>query len=248
MLITCQGGGRRQKNNSYRKSCPEEASEHYQLLGCFQAERLLVYRPLPGNNGCWNNGLPASLSSPADLRAILTPSCPTSRYPQHPRASMPEHPSPPASDFVQEPLYAGSWILQLIPSQATFPPLATHTRGSVSFALYGKEEKKKIMELIPGRREEKNITEGACAQPKLFPEHISWMAQLMHPESMLPAFPAKLFLPPLDGSTSWWKQHCINPSLSPGDQHDRAIVVTAGLEPFTMQAARVVTNRASIDI
>lgn len=53
---------------------------------------------------------------------------------------------------------------------------------------------------MPGRREEKTITEGAHAQAKLFPERISWMAELMHPESTLPAFPAKLFLLPLDGS------------------------------------------------
>lgn len=96
---------------------------------------------------------------------------------------------------------------------------------------------------MPGRREEKNITEGACAQAKLFLEHISWMAQLMHPDSLLPAFPAKLFLPPLDGGSA-----ALTPLCAPGIGTVQPSLSLLASEPFTTQAARAVTNRASIDI
>lgn len=188
--------------------------------------------------------------------------CRTKSYP-HTKSPNKSLSSASACQRAQTPIATSQWFctgafvrsklnIAADPQSGYIPSTGNTHEGICKFCAlwkgWEKKHQKKNPELIPGRREEKNITEGACAQPKLFPEHISWMAQLMHPESTLPAFPAKLFLPPLDGITSWWKQHCINPSLSPGDRHDRAIVVTAGLEPFTMQAARVVTNRASIDI
>lgn len=52
-----------------------------------------------------------------------------------------------------------------------------------------------------GRQKKRtNHPQRTCEQAKSFPEHVGWMAQLLPPESSLPAFPAGLFLPPLDGS------------------------------------------------
>lgn len=70
MLTTCQGGGR-QKDISSGKFCPEEASEHYQIINCLD-----VF----GHKDCLQ--LPSSLqwvlkqwaSCPADSRAVLAPS------------------------------------------------------------------------------------------------------------------------------------------------------------------------------
>lgn len=50
---------------------------------------------------------------------------------------------------------------------------------------------------MPARREEKTIAAGACAQAKLFPEHIIWMAQLRSCIVKPSFLPAELFLPSL---------------------------------------------------
>lgn len=80
-----------------------------------------------------------------------------------------------------------------------------------------------------------NHAQRTWAQAKPFPECISWLAQLLPPESSLPAFPAGLFLPPLDGSGA-----AATPLRASGGHTDQLLSLVA------TGAARAVTNRPSL--
>jgi len=114
-------------------------------------------------------------------------------------------PIPTSQGFCAEAFVRGKPNIAA-PPEPGYIPSAGNTHGGICefCALWEvqEKEKKKKREKSSCQAEEKNITEGARAQAKLSPELISWMAQLTQPKSTLPGFPAKLFLPPLAGSSA----------------------------------------------
>lgn len=186
MLTTCQGGGR-QKDISSGKSCPEEASEHYQIINCLD---VFGYKDCLQLLSSLQWVLKQWASCPADSRAVLAP------RPGKFLSSQAQTPSPPVvlwdrSLSRQEAKYCScSW--------ARLHSLAMHMGDLGVLGFLGK---KTTQNRAHGRQKMRtNHPWRTCAQAKPFPERIGWMAQLLPPESSFPAFPAGFFLPPLDGS------------------------------------------------
>lgn len=210
MLTTCQGG-RRQKDISSGKSCPEEASEHYQIINCLDDF---------GHKDCLQH--PSSeqwvlkqwASCPADSRAVLAPS--QDKF----LSSEPQTPSP-------HPW----WNIAAAPRPGCIPWQCTW--GLWEFCAFW-EGKPPRTELMAGRKGEQIIPREHVHRQSHF---LSWMAQLLPPESSLPAFPAGLFLPPRDGSGA-----AVTPLEPPGWHTNQLLsLATAG-------TARAVTKGPSLHI